>query len=91
MDRVPLEKKELTELLNKCWMTHDAMWFYNCLQECGIEKTNKVSRAAVKAVAAVEIKRLKKAVGADKLDTFGKFWDFFQVAIERTGTYPCDI
>jgi len=33
MDDIPLEKKELKELLNKNWMTHDAMWFYNCLQE----------------------------------------------------------
>ena len=38
---IPLEKNELKELLNKNWMTHDAMWFYNCLQECGIEKTIK--------------------------------------------------
>ena len=71
MDMVPLAKKELKELLNKCCMTHDAMWFYNCLQECGIEKTNKINRAAVKAMAAVEIKRLKKAVGVDNLETFG--------------------
>ncbi len=81
MDKVPLEKKELKELLNKCWMTHDAMWFYNCLRECGIEKTNKVNRAAVKALAAVEIKRMKKAVGVDKLETFSEFWDFFQIAM----------
>lgn len=81
MDKVPLEKKELKELLNKCWMTHDAMWFFNCLQECGIEKTNKINRAAVKAMAAVEIKRLKKAVGVDNFETFGEFWDFFQVAM----------
>jgi hypothetical protein len=25
MDKVPLEKKELKELLNKCWMTHDGI------------------------------------------------------------------
>ena len=51
------------------------------MQECGIEKTNKVNRAAVKALAAVEIKRLKKTVGMNKLETFGQFWDFFQVAM----------
>lgn len=79
--KMPLEKKELKELLVKCWMTHDAMWFYHCLQECGIEKTNKINRDAVKAVAAVEIRRLKKAVGVDQLSTFGAFWDFFQAAM----------
>jgi len=57
------------------------MWFYNCLKECGIEKTNKINSAAVKAMAAVEIKRIKKAVGVDNLETFGDFWDFFQVAM----------
>ncbi len=81
MDKVPLDKKELKELLNKCWMTHDAMWLYYCLQECGIEKTNKINRAAVKATAAVEIKRLKKAVKVDKLETFDEFWNFFQIAM----------
>ena len=81
IDKMQLEKKELKELLVKCWMTHDAMWFYHCLQECGIEKTNKINRDAVKAVAAVEIRRLKKAVGVDQLSTFGAFWDFFQAAM----------
>ena len=81
MDKIPLGKKVLKELLNKCWMTHDAMWFYDCLQERGIEKTNKVNRAVLKAMAAVEMKRLKKAVGVDKLETFDEFWDFFQVAM----------
>jgi hypothetical protein len=32
-------------------------------------------------MAAVEIKRLKKAVGVDRLETFGEFWDFFQIAM----------
>lgn len=78
MDKTALEKKELKELLTKCWMTHDGMWFYHCLQECGIEKTNKVNLAAVKSLAAVEIKRLKKAAGIETLETFGEFLEFFQ-------------
>ncbi len=81
MDKTPLEKKELKELLIKCWMTHDAMWFYHCLQECGIEKTNRINRAAVKTVAAVEIRRLKKAIGVDKFEIFSEFWEFFQTAM----------
>jgi hypothetical protein len=42
----PLNKirtEELVDLLNRCWMTHDGMWFYHCLQEFGIEKANKLS------------------------------------------------
>ena len=62
-----LSKNELKEILNKNWMTHDAMWFYNCLQEFGIEKTNKINKAAIRDMAAIEIKRIQKAVGASKL------------------------
>ncbi|MBM4314117.1 MAG: hypothetical protein FJ122_09385, partial [Deltaproteobacteria bacterium] len=65
MDKIPLEKEALKELLVKCWMTHDAVWFTHCLQECGIEKTSRMNRQAVKALATVEIGRLKKAVGVE--------------------------
>lgn len=65
-----LRKNELKEILIKNWMTHDAMWFYNCLQECGIERTNKINKAAIRSMAAIEIKRIKKAVGIDKVETF---------------------
>jgi len=87
MDKTPLETKALKELLIKCWMTHDAMWFYYCLQECGIEKTNRINRAAVKAVAAVESRRLKKAIGVDQFEAFSEFWEFFQTAM---GTFTGD-
>ena len=88
MDKTPLETKALKELIVKCWMTHDAMWFYHCLQECGIEKTNRINRAAVKAVAAVESRRLKKMVGVDKFETFSEFWEFFQTAMSTfTGDF----
>ncbi len=75
-------KDELKELLIKCWMTHDAMWFYSCLQECGIEKTNRINKAAIKAMSAVEIKRIQKAVGTEKLDTFDEFKWFFNIVME---------
>jgi hypothetical protein len=65
-----LTKKELKEILIKNWMSHDAMWFYHCLQECGIEKTNKINKAAVRAMGIIEIRRIQKAVGIDKVETF---------------------
>jgi Family of unknown function (DUF6125) len=65
-----LNRDELRELLNKNWMTHDAMWFVQCLQECGIKKTNKINRRAVKSMAAVEAKRIKKALGICEFNTF---------------------
>ena len=65
-----LKKRELKEILIKNWMSHDAMWFYHCLQECGIEKTNKINKAAVRAMGMIEIRRIQKAVGVDKVETF---------------------
>ncbi len=76
-----LETKQLKELLNKGWMTHDAMWFYNSLLEVGIEKTNKINRAAVKAMAAVEIKRMKKALGIAEIKTFDQLFELFEASM----------
>jgi hypothetical protein len=88
MVEIPLEKKDLKELLNKGWMTHDAMWFYNCLQECGIEKTNKINKAAVKGMAAVEIKRIRKALGMPQVETFDQFKQFFDMTMKiATGDF----
>ena len=83
-----LSKNELKELLNKGWMTHDAMWFYNCLKECGIEKTNKINKAAIRDMSAIEIKRIQKAVGAAQINTFDEFKSFFDTAMEiATGKF----
>ena len=41
-----LSRDELRDLLNRSWMTHDAMWFYTCVQAVGIEKTNQIGRAS---------------------------------------------
>ncbi len=75
-----LKKNELKEVLIKNWMTHDAMWFYNCFQECGIEKTNKINKAAVRAMGMIEIKRIQKAVGIDKVETFEDFKSLIEAA-----------
>jgi hypothetical protein len=65
-----METNDLKELLIKSWMTHDGMWFYHCFQECGIEKTNKINKAAVKSMAKIEIKRIQKVFGIEKIEIF---------------------
>lgn len=82
LESIPLEKDELKELLNKCWMTHDAMWFYNCLEECGIEKTNRINKAAIRGLGAIEIKRYQKALGMAHFDSFEEFRSFFEKVME---------
>ena len=56
-------KGELKELLSKCWMTHDGMWFFHCLQAVGIEKTNELNLAAIGSLAGIEIRRICRALG----------------------------
>ena len=36
-------------------MTHDRIWVYHYQQEYGIEKANKINRAAIKSLAKREI------------------------------------
>lgn len=63
---VELGAKEIIDLLNRCWMTHDAMWFFNCWQQGGIEKANKINKAAIKSLAPIETKRIREALGIRK-------------------------
>lgn len=66
------------DLLNRCWMTHDGMWFFHCLQELGIDTTNRLNKAAIKSLSAIEIERIKKAVGfTGNINSFEAFKDFF--------------
>ena len=80
----PLEKSELISLLNKCWMTHDGMWFYHCLQEFGIEKTNAINKAAIRSLAPIEVNRIRRFLGLknEHIETFEEFKVFFAGASE---------
>jgi hypothetical protein len=73
------EKKQLIELLNKCWMTHDGMWFYSCLNEYGMAAANKLNKSAIRLLAPIEVGRMKKYYGLDKdrIETFDEFKAFF--------------
>ena len=77
-----LEGKELGRLLNKCWMTHDGMWFLHCLQECGIEMTNKINKAAIRSLAPIETMRLRKAFELGEIDDLEKVRRLFNAAQE---------
>jgi len=72
-------KEKIIDLLNRCWMTHDGMWFFHCLKEFGIEKANEMNRAAISSLAPIEIARMKDALGIEKekIATFEEFKDFF--------------
>jgi len=82
MNSIPeLGKEELIDLLNRCWMTHDGVWFYHCFQEFGIEKANRLNKAAIKSLAPIEIERIRQALGIDeKIGHFQALKEFFERA-----------
>ena len=77
-------KREIRDLLGKGWLTHDGLWFYHTYQELGIEKANTLNKAAIRSLAPIEIKRVKKVlgIGGDKLGTFEELKDFMLEALE---------
>ena len=79
-----VEKSEIRDLLGKGWLTHDGMWFYHTYQELGVEKANKLNKAAIRSLAPIEIKRVKKAlgIGGKKIGAFEELKDFMLEALE---------
>ena len=66
MDRLEnLDKKEIKELINKCWITHDAMWFFHTIAISGVETANQINLAAIESLAAIEVGRVRKKMGKD--------------------------
>ena len=73
-----LDKSQLKELLVKCWMTHDASWFFSCARELGMDAANKLNKAAIKSLSVIEVQRVRKAMGMEKvkITTFEQLKDF---------------
>ena len=77
-----IDEENLKILLNKGWMTHDAMWVAAAFQELGAETTNKLNQAAVKGMSRVEAKRLKQYLNIGRVESFSDLKRFIQGAIE---------
>ena len=57
-----LTREEIIVALNKDWMTHDGMWFFNSVMDLGIEKANQLNLAAIEGMTQVEIHPAPTAV-----------------------------
>lgn len=80
-----IDKTELKELLIKNWMTHDAMWLYHCVNECGVDKMNTINQAAVKSMASIEVQRIRKLMGIPKdkkIETMEELMAIMESAME---------
>ena len=76
-----LREREVIDLLNRCWMTHDGMWFLQTYEALGIEKANQLNQAAIRALAPLEIARIRRFLGREgPIGTAADLREFFQAA-----------
>jgi uncharacterized protein DUF6125 len=71
-----LTEPERKELLLKCWMTHDAMWFFHTQQVCGMDTANQLNLAAIASMAPIEAKRVRKALGFGEISSLAELQEF---------------
>ncbi|MBU1741952.1 MAG: hypothetical protein KKC37_10420 [Proteobacteria bacterium] len=76
-----LSAEEVKQLLTRCWMTHDAMWFVSALSEVGIAATNKINKNAIRAMSGLEVARYLKALGMSGVKDFDQLRSFFEGAM----------
>jgi hypothetical protein len=74
-----LGRTEIVDLLNRCWMAHDGMWFLHCFQAFGIDEANRLNKSAIRSLAPLEIAWMRKALGAEgtSIGNFSEFKNFF--------------
>ncbi len=74
-----LGRAEIVDLLNRCWMAHDGMWFLQCFKAFGIDQANRLNKAAIKSLAPLEIAWIRKALGegGERIGNFDQFKKFF--------------
>ena len=72
--------EEVQDLLVRCWMTHDGMWFYHCFSEFGAAKASELNLRAIESLSHFEVRRVCRAVGLDSVRTLADFDLFWRAA-----------
>ncbi len=80
-----LENEAVRQLLIRCWMTHDAMWFASALQDQGIETANRLNLAAIRGMGPIEVARIRKALGIGDINDSAQLRAFIEGAFELVG------
>lgn len=65
------------DLLRRCWLWHDARWFAAIAGEFGMEAANRINRNNVRALGQVEMRRLMKARGVERVDDLAGAMDLY--------------
>jgi hypothetical protein len=58
-----LSREGIRDLVARGWLTHDAMWFDQAARALGVERAGELNRAAIRAMAPFEVRRLVEALG----------------------------
>ena len=71
-----LSPPEREEFLRTAWLSHDARWYAAAVEELGPAIANRLNRRAIRAAAAVEARRLHRAIGMAPIDSVSSFLKF---------------
>ncbi len=72
----------LKQLLTRGWMTHDAMWYRSALEQHGSETANQLNKSAIRQMAPLEVRRIRKALGISAVSTLSQLRAFLEGAFE---------
>lgn len=75
-------EREARALLVRSWMTHDAMWYRAALEQHGVEAANRLNLAAIRAMAPIEARRVKAALGLAEVGSLDALERFLRGARE---------
>ena len=68
------------ELLRRCWYWHDARWFAAVAARFGMDAANEINRANVLALGQVEMRRLMRARGIERVTDIGAALRLYEAA-----------
>lgn len=71
---LPVDVRE--DLIRTAWYSHDARWYNAVAVECGIPAANRANRRAIRDAAAVEARRLHRAIGSPPIASIDDFLAF---------------
>lgn len=65
------------DLLRRCWLWHDARWFAGVAAEFGMDAANRINRNNVRALGQVEMRRLMKAHGVERVEDVARAMELY--------------
>jgi len=74
-----LNKSQVSDLLLKNWMTHDALWYAEVALKLGMEEASPMNLRVCRKLGQIEYKRLLKMVNTSPPDDMEQFRTLFNI------------